>query len=127
MFPRLEILHLPHTKSNHSPILLDTDPPIHRLSKPFKFEQMWPINQSFSTLVENSWHSSTSLPSSSSSSSSLSRFQHHLKYLTSNIIDWNNNHFGILFWKKHYLLARLRGIQLALSCKPSTFLYLLVW
>lgn len=77
-------------------------------------------NPSFSTPVENSWHTLESLPSSSSP---LSRFQHHLKYLTSNIIDWNKNHFGNLFRKKHHLLARLRGIQLALSCRSSTFLY----
>lgn len=79
------------------------------------------MDPSFSTLFKNYWHTSESLPSSSSLL--LSRFQHRLKYLTSNIIDWNKNHFGNLFWKKHRLLARLRGIRLALSCKPSTFLY----
>ena len=106
MFIRSEVHHLPYTKSDHFPILLDTDPPIHKLSKPFKFEQMWLSDPSFSTLVENSWHSLASL----SSSFSLSRFQHRLKYLTSNIIDWNKNHFCNLFQKKHHLLAKLRGI-----------------
>lgn len=77
--------------------MLDTDPPICKLNKPFKFEQMWFTNPSFSTLMENSWNYSTSLPSSSS----LSRFQHRLKYSTSNIIDWNRNHFGNLFRKKN--------------------------
>ena len=83
-FPRSKIHHLPHTKSDHCPMLLDIDPLIHKLPKPFKFEQMWLTNPSFSTLVENSLHTSESLPSSSSPQS---RFQHHLKYLTSNIID----------------------------------------
>jgi len=40
-FPRTEIHHLPHTNSDHCPILLDTDPSPCRLTKPFKFEQMW--------------------------------------------------------------------------------------
>ena len=84
LFPRSEIHHLPHTKSNHCPILLDTDPTIFKSIKPFKFEHMWLTDPSFSTLVENSWNSSASLPSSSSS---ISRFQHRLKHLTSNIID----------------------------------------
>ena len=64
MFPRSKINHLPCTKSDHWPILLDIDPLIHKLPKHFKFEQMWLTNPSFSTLAENSWHTSESLPSS---------------------------------------------------------------
>ena len=81
---------------------------------------MWLTNPSFSTLVDNSWNSSAFIPSSSFS---LSRFQHCLKLLTTNIINWNKNHFSILFQKKNRVLARLKGIQIAISRKPSTYLY----
>ena len=84
LFPRSEIHHLPHTKSNHYPILLNFEPPTHKSNKLFKFEQMWLTDLSFPTLVEISWNSSAFIPSSSSS---LSRFQHRLKFLTTHIID----------------------------------------
>ena len=81
---------------------------------------MWLTDPSFTTLVENSWNSSAFIPSSSSP---ISRLQHRLKFLTTNVIDWNKNHFVNLFRKRNLLLARLRGIQIALACKPSTYLY----
>ena len=112
--------HLPRTKSDHCPILLESKPPTYKSTKPFKFEQMWLTNPSFSTLVENNWNSSAFIPSSSSP---ISRLQHCLKFLTTNIIDWNKNNFGNLFRKKNCLLARLRGIQIALACKPLAYLY----
>ena len=40
-FLRTEIHHLPRTKHDHCPILLDTNPITCRLPKTFKFEQMW--------------------------------------------------------------------------------------
>ena len=79
------------------------------------------MDPSFSNIVKKSWTLLEALPSFSSSS--LSRFQQHLKFLTSSIIDWNKNHFGNLFHRKNRLLARIRGIQVVLSRKPSTFLY----
>lgn len=81
---------------------------------------MWLTDPSFSHLVKQSWTSSEALPSSSSS---LSRFPQCLNFLTCSIINWDKNIFENLFQRKNHLLARLRGIQVALSCKPSTFLY----
>ena len=120
LFPRSEIHHLPRTKSDHCPILLESEPPTYKLKKPYKFEKMWLTDPSFLTLVENSWNSSAFIPSPYSP---ISRLQHHLKFLTTNIIDWNKHHFSNLFWKKNRLLARLRGIQIALGCKPLAYLY----
>ena len=81
---------------------------------------MWLTDPSFSHLVKQSWTSSEALPSSSSS---LSRFPQCLNFLTCSIINWDKNIFENLFQRKNHLLARLRGIQVALLCKPSTFLY----
>lgn len=52
LFPRSEIHYLPRTKSYHCPILLDTDPTICKSIKLFKFEHMWLVDPSFSTLAE---------------------------------------------------------------------------
>ena len=37
-------------------------------------------------------------------------------------IRWNGSHFGNIFTRKKNLLARINGIQRALSVKPSVFL-----
>ena len=122
LFPSAQIHHLPRVKSDHCPILFDTNPFEWKPSKPFRFEQMWLIDPTFPSLIQNSWRASTLIPSSSSS---LSRFPRRLEVLTVNIRLWNKNHFGNLFQRKTWLLARLRGIQVALAKKPSAFLYTL--
>ena len=83
---------------------------------------MWLIDPTFSSLIQNSWRASALIPSSSSS---LSRFPRRLEALIVNICLWNKNHFGNLFQRKTWLLARLRGIQVALAKTPSVFLYTL--
>ena len=78
------------------------------------------MNPSFSTLVENSWHASEYIPSTSSS---LSGFPHYRDFLTQKISVWNKTQFGNIFQQKNHLLARLWGLQMALARKPSVFLY----
>ena len=94
-------------KSDHYPILLDTNPLKHKSPKPFRFEQMWLTDPSFSALIESSWHASENIPSTSSS---LSRFPRRLDFLTQRISDWNKTQFGNIFQRKNRLLARLRGL-----------------
>lgn len=48
LFPKTEVHHLPHIKSDHFRILLNTDPLECKSQKPFKFENMWPTDPSFS-------------------------------------------------------------------------------
>ena len=121
LFPSAQIHHLPRVKSDHCPILLDTNPFERKPSKPFWFEQMWLTDPTFPSLIQNSWQASALIPSGSSS---LSRFPRRLEALTVNIRLWNKNHFGNLFQRKTRLLARLRGIQVALAKKPFVFLYM---
>ena len=83
---------------------------------------MWLTDPTFPSLVEDSWKCSELIPSASFS---LSRFPRHLDALMENIRSWNKTHFGNLFQHKTRLLARLRGLQVALVRKPSAFLYLL--
>nr|POE76406.1 putative ribonuclease h protein [Quercus suber] len=81
---------------------------------------MWLTDPTFPSLVEDSWQASGRIPSTSSS---LSRFPRCLEALTKNIQFWNKNHFGNLFHRKTRLLARLRGLQVALARKPTAYLY----
>ena len=82
---------------------------------------MWLTDPTFSTLIQNSWRASALIPSGFSSLS----FPRRLEALTENIRLWNKNHFGNLFQRKTHLLARLRGIQVALAKTPSVFLHTL--
>ena len=119
LFPTAEIHHLPRVKSDHCPILLNTDPSEPKLPKPFRFEQMWLTDLTFPSLVEDNWEASELIPTAFSS---LSRFPRRLEALTENIRSWNKTHFGNVFHRKNRLVARLRGIQMALARKPSAYL-----
>ena len=121
LFPSTQIHHLPRVKSDYCPILVDTNPFERYPSKPFRFEQMWLTDPTFSTLIQNSWRASALIPSGFSSLS----FPRRLEALTENIRLWNKNHFGNLFQRKTHLLARLRGIQVALAKTFSVFLHTL--
>ena len=81
---------------------------------------MWLTDPTFPSLVEDSWQVSELIPSASSF---LLRFPRHLNALTENIRSWNKTHFGNVFHCKTRLIAKLRGIQVALARKPSTYLY----
>ena len=120
LFPTAEIHHLPKVKSDHCPILLNTDPSEPKLPKPFRFEQMWLTDPTFPSLVKDSWQASELIHTASSS---LSRFPRCLEALTENIRSWNKTHFGNVLHRKNHLVARLRGIQMALARKPSAYLH----
>ena len=81
---------------------------------------MWLTDPTFPSLIEDSWQASELIPSVSSS---LSRFPRHLELLTDNIRSSNKTHFGNVFHRKNHLVARRRGIQMALARKPSTYLH----
>ena len=118
IFPAAEIHHLPRVKSDHCPILLIFDPLERKPPKPFCFEQMWLIDPFFLDLVAQSWDASENLPSASSS---LCSFPRRLAFLTKQISVWNKTQFGNLFQRKNRLLARLRGLQVALARNSHLF------
>ena len=81
---------------------------------------MWLTNPSFPSIVEQGWKALEGVPFALSS---LSRFPRCLDFLTAHLRTWNKSHFGNLFQRKNRLLARLRGLQVALTTKPPAFLY----
>lgn len=53
-FPDSQLTNLPRITSDHSPILLQTNPPLHSHSpRPFKMEPMWNLDPSFPSLIQS--------------------------------------------------------------------------
>ncbi|XP_075633611.1 uncharacterized protein LOC142606095 [Castanea sativa] len=70
---------------------------------------MWLSHPTFQSIFREAWSGPTGL------SSAVAIFVDKVKI-------WNKNIFGNLFHRKKRLLARLRGIQVALSTHPNNFL-----
>ncbi|MBA0568053.1 hypothetical protein Golob_005571, partial [Gossypium lobatum] len=56
IFPEFQIQHLPHTISDHCPLLINTKKECSaRIRKVFKFEAWWVLEDSFFNEVKNIW------------------------------------------------------------------------
>ena len=110
LYPEARVVHLTRCHSNHCPILLELQPRINRGRKrPFSFQTCWLSEPSFPSIVSQAWRDSPSL------GDAVNRF-------TQAAIRWNGSHFGNIFTRKKNIMARINGIQLALSMRPFTFL-----
>lgn len=77
--------------------------------KPFKFQTCWLTDSSFPKVVTQAWGQANGL---------MNVIENFAKDPTS----WNKQQFGKVFARKKNLMARLNGIQRAVSVRPSTFL-----
>ena len=77
--------------------------------RPFRFQTCWLSKPSFPSVVTHAWRDSPNLGDA-------------VNRVTQAAIRWNGSHFGNIFTRKKNLLARINGIQQALSVKPSIFL-----
>ena len=75
----------------------------------FKFQTCWLTDPTFPSIVTQSWRQPRNLREAT-------------ELFTKEAIIWNMRHFGNIFVKKKNILARLKGIQRAVSIKLSTFL-----
>ncbi|KAL0016490.1 hypothetical protein SO802_003559 [Lithocarpus litseifolius] len=110
LFPNASVQHLKRAHSDHCPVLLYLDKNHDvKLPRPFRFQPMWLSHPTFLSIVKEAWSGQTGL------SSAIATFVDKAKI-------WNKNIFLNLFHRKKRLLARLRGIQVALSTRPKSFL-----
>lgn len=60
-FPVSNVYYMPlmHTISDHAPILLSTDGPVHRIKRSFKFENWWIKEQDFQSQAKAAWSKTT--------------------------------------------------------------------
>ena len=110
LYPDASVQHLKRAHSDHCPVLLGLDKNHDvKLSQPFRFQPIWLSHPTFPSIVREAWSGPIGL------SSAIANFADKAKI-------WNKNIFGNLFqWKKR-LLARLLGIQVAISIRPNSFL-----
>jgi hypothetical protein len=108
LFEESTVLHLPRVHSDHTPILLDTEPAQHHFGdRPFRFETIWLTDPSFPKLVHESWQT---FPNNVNLA---------LADFTTRVTSWNKQEFGNIFYRKRRLLARINGVQKALARHPS--------
>ncbi|XP_017635590.1 uncharacterized protein LOC108477569 [Gossypium arboreum] len=60
LFPEFQLQHLPHTFSDHCPLLINTKKrDVGSTSRSLKFEAWWVLEESFLTVVKNIWANAT--------------------------------------------------------------------
>ncbi|KAL4347003.1 hypothetical protein GQ457_17G006580 [Hibiscus cannabinus] len=102
-FASSEVTHLQQLGSDHRPIMLSLFSNVEeRCPRPFRFLDAWSEHPEFPTVVSNSWSKEKSM------GENIFSFQK-----ICNI--WNRNSFGHIGRKKRRLLARIRGIEMALE------------
>ena len=106
-FEEVNVIHLPMIAFDHSLILINTEPTLHNFgTRPFRLETIWFNDPSFPNLVHDSW---TKFPQNVPLA---------IHDFTNRVTTWNRQVFGNIFHRKRRLLARLNGIQKALSFRP---------
>ena len=110
LYPEAQVTHLTRRHFNHCPVILESNPrrPMQR-PRPFVFQSFWLSDTSFPSVVSSSWQAGSSLAKAT---------ENFAKKTTT----WNKSHFGNLFAKKRRILARLNGVQQAITISPTSFL-----
>ena len=104
------MVHLTRCHSDHCPILLEMQPKINMGRKrPFRFQTCWLSKPSFPSIVSRAWSGSPAL------GEAVNKF-------TQVALRWNVSHFSNIFTRKKNIMARINGIQWALSVRPFAFL-----
>jgi len=98
------VRHLPHSHSDHCPLLISPTGfgGLHPKPKPFRFQAAWLEHCKFEEFLHQKWQPQQPLVSS-------------LAALTKELCCWNREVFGNLFRRKRKTWARLEGIQRCLS------------
>lgn len=81
LYPAARITHLTALQSDHTPLLLQTNPPSPSLPKPFKFKSMWIGHMDTGPIIEEVWNRHSPFPSL-------------LKTTKLALKDWNQRVFG---------------------------------
>lgn len=113
LFPNSKVFHLPRVKSDHCPILLQTNTHFLPIDKPFRLELFWINHPSFPNIVKDCWNVSDKC------------LDDILTDFKNNIVTWSKNTFENIHIKKKTLLKRIAGIQKALSYSHNPQLLLL--
>jgi hypothetical protein len=112
LFPEASVTHLTRTHSDYCPVLLTLCPNIPRiLHRPFRFESIWFSHVDFLSVVEKTW------------ATPAINLSFTFAIFAALVSAWNKSKFGNIFHRKKRILARLNGVQCALTSNPSESLY----
>ncbi|KAH7851462.1 hypothetical protein Vadar_011960 [Vaccinium darrowii] len=100
----------PAIGSNHNPLLLNTDVPLNRVGKPFRFESFWATEDSYKSVVEDSWIQNQE-------GSLMYSVCQKLRTCKVNLKNWSKQLFGDLRSKIDYAKEHLIEIQRQLELK----------
>ncbi|XP_056698546.1 uncharacterized protein [Spinacia oleracea] len=109
-FPHTKVHHLPRIHSDHSPILVSLDNCAVNGPFPFRCKEVWLSHPNFSDYFVQNWKPPNN------------DFLNGRNCFLNTISSWNHNIFGNLNKQKRIIIARIEGIQIALSNKYSRFL-----
>ena len=105
-----KVTHLPRCHSDHYPVLMEALLARSvKLNRPFRFQEFWLSDISFPSIVSKAWNRNRKL------AEAVDNFS---KEATS----WNRNHFDNIHQKKRRIMARIYGVQKALSNNPNSYL-----
>ena len=115
LYPEASVKVLPRAYSDHSPLIVYAED-MHSLNpsnRPFRFEATWMSHTGLLDVINSSW----------------SDMKHKLldstAEFTVRVRKWNREVFGNIFKKKRQLMARIEGIQRALTDNFSHSLFTL--
>ena len=108
LYPEAKVTHLPRYHSDHCPVLMETFPfkTIH-LNRPFRFQEFWLSDMYFPNIVSSAWSCNR-------------KFAECIDVFSKEATLWNRNHFRNIQQKKRRIMARIYGIQKAISNWPSS-------
>ncbi|KAJ4822368.1 hypothetical protein Tsubulata_014296 [Turnera subulata] len=90
-FEEAAVLHIPRTKSDHSPLLINLDPSLPSVyAKPFRYQVAWTTHKDFSNLIAGNWETDRPLEEATSR-------------LATTLKAWNKRSFGNVF--RRFLLT----------------------
>ena len=103
LFPNALVTNCPKILSNHSPIVVSFFKSNNFfLERPFRFETYWLSHPNFQNIIEEVWKHSPSLDQA-------------IDNFLAKVSRWNKNVFRNVFKRKLRILARLKGVQIALE------------
>ena len=110
LYPAAKVTNLPRCHSDHCPVLMEAVPICTQaLNKPFRFQEFWLSDLTFPNIVSKVRSSDRSLVDA-------------IDTFSKEATLWNRSHFGNIHHRKRRVLARIYGVQKALSNVPSSSL-----
>lgn len=85
-------------KSDHSPLLLNTNPPKDYLARPFHFESMWTLHPETGTVIQEAWIKGFSMVSK-------------LKNTKIALKEWNQRSFGRIQRTIKHVKELIKSVQ----------------